>query len=132
MRCGARQVGYYVALARRYRDEEFGPRQLEWLARLRHEHANLRAVLEHCLSTPGQGHHALDMATSLWHFWLGGSLSFEGRRYLRRGSNKAIAVRLVIGTRTAETHVQHILVKLGFASRGQVASWLAEQKRQSP
>ena len=43
-------------------------------------------------------------------------------------SNKDIAVRLVISQRTAETHVDRILSKLGFTSRLQVASWVAEQQ----
>jgi DNA-binding NarL/FixJ family response regulator len=41
-------------------------------------------------------------------------------------SNREIAVRLVISQRTAETHVEHILSKLGFTSRAQVGRWLAE------
>ncbi|MGW4063076.1 ATP-binding protein [Amycolatopsis sp. NPDC004747] len=81
----ARQAGYYADLARRYRAEGFGPRQSEWLGRLRREHANLRAVLEHCLSGPGQASQALDIAASLWNFWYGGGLVPEGCRYLRRG-----------------------------------------------
>jgi non-specific serine/threonine protein kinase len=42
-------------------------------------------------------------------------------------SNRAIASQLVISPRTAETHVEHILVKLNFTSRVQVAAWLAQQ-----
>ena len=42
-------------------------------------------------------------------------------------SNKDIAARLVISQRTVETHVDHILGKLGMTSRGQVASWVAAQ-----
>ncbi|MGW3962637.1 ATP-binding protein [Amycolatopsis sp. NPDC005003] len=80
-----RQAGYYADLARRYRAEGFGPRQSEWLGRLRREHANLRAVLEHCLAGPGQAGQALDIAASLWNFWYGGGLVPEGCRYLRRG-----------------------------------------------
>ena len=41
-------------------------------------------------------------------------------------SNREIAARLVISQRTAETHVEHILSKLGFSSRAQVARWVAE------
>ncbi|WP_280358938.1 LuxR C-terminal-related transcriptional regulator [Nocardia otitidiscaviarum] len=41
-------------------------------------------------------------------------------------SNKRIATELVISTRTAETHVEHILTKLGFTSRTQVAAWAHE------
>lgn len=42
-------------------------------------------------------------------------------------SNRQIATRLTISVRTAETHAQHILIKLGFRSRAQIASWVAEQ-----
>jgi predicted ATPase/DNA-binding CsgD family transcriptional regulator len=41
-------------------------------------------------------------------------------------SNREIAERLVISLRTAETHVDHILGKLGLTSRAGVASWVAE------
>jgi predicted ATPase/DNA-binding CsgD family transcriptional regulator len=37
-------------------------------------------------------------------------------------SNKEIASKLVISRRTAEAHVEHILVKLGFTSRTQIAT----------
>ncbi|MCX5208423.1 helix-turn-helix transcriptional regulator [Kitasatospora sp. NBC_00240] len=40
-------------------------------------------------------------------------------------SNKEIAAALVISQRTAEGHVQKILVKLGFTSRTQVVAWVA-------
>ena len=43
-------------------------------------------------------------------------------------SNKEIAMRLVISQRTVETHVDHVLGKLGITSRAQVASWVAEQQ----
>jgi predicted ATPase/DNA-binding CsgD family transcriptional regulator len=43
-------------------------------------------------------------------------------------SNKEIAARLVISQRTAETHVERILTKLGFTSRLQVASWVTDQQ----
>jgi DNA-binding CsgD family transcriptional regulator len=35
-------------------------------------------------------------------------------------TNRQIAQRLVISERTAQNHVQHILTKLGFATRGQM------------
>jgi predicted ATPase/DNA-binding CsgD family transcriptional regulator len=38
-------------------------------------------------------------------------------------SNKQIAARMVVSPRTAETHVQHILDKLGFTARSQIAAW---------
>jgi predicted ATPase/DNA-binding CsgD family transcriptional regulator len=43
-------------------------------------------------------------------------------------SNREIATRLVISQRTVETHVDHILSKLGMTSRAQVAAWVAEQQ----
>jgi len=42
-------------------------------------------------------------------------------------SNKEIAEALVISKRTAETHVEHILTKLGFTNRNQIAAWAGEQ-----
>jgi len=38
-------------------------------------------------------------------------------------SNREIAGRLVLSTRTVETHVQNILNKTGFVSRAQIAAW---------
>jgi DNA-binding NarL/FixJ family response regulator len=43
-------------------------------------------------------------------------------------SNNEIAATLVISRRTAESHVEHILTKLGLTSRAQVAAWIAEQR----
>ena len=43
-------------------------------------------------------------------------------------SNRQIAVRLYIAQRTADTHVQHILNKLGFHARTQIAAWAAEHR----
>jgi non-specific serine/threonine protein kinase len=40
-------------------------------------------------------------------------------------SNIQIASELVISVRTAETHVQHIMDKLGVSSRAQIAAWSA-------
>jgi predicted ATPase/DNA-binding NarL/FixJ family response regulator len=41
-------------------------------------------------------------------------------------SNREIAAKLVISQRTAEGHVEHILAKLGFTSRAQIAAWVVE------
>jgi non-specific serine/threonine protein kinase len=43
-------------------------------------------------------------------------------------TNKAIAGRLVISPRTAQGHVEHVLTKLGFSSRAQIAAWVVEMK----
>jgi non-specific serine/threonine protein kinase len=43
-------------------------------------------------------------------------------------SNSQIAANLVISQRTAESHIEHILSKLGFNSRTQIAVWFIEQQ----
>ncbi|MFD1814956.1 ATP-binding protein [Rhodococcus gannanensis] len=43
-------------------------------------------------------------------------------------TNKAIAAKLVISQRTAQGHVEHVLSKLGFSSRAQIAAWVVEQQ----
>ncbi|WP_308706084.1 protein kinase domain-containing protein [Nocardia nova] len=45
-------------------------------------------------------------------------------------TNKAIADQLVISLRTAEGHVEHVLAKLGFTSRAQIAVWATRQARE--
>jgi DNA-binding CsgD family transcriptional regulator len=42
-------------------------------------------------------------------------------------SNRDIAEKLVISEGTVEVHVKHVLGKLGFSSRAQVAGWFARQ-----
>jgi predicted ATPase/DNA-binding CsgD family transcriptional regulator len=44
-------------------------------------------------------------------------------------SNKQVAHRLVIAQRTAESHVQNILRKLGFTSRARLVAWFAQRSR---
>jgi DNA-binding CsgD family transcriptional regulator len=41
-------------------------------------------------------------------------------------TNRQIAARLVVTERTVAAHIEHILDKLGFASRHQVAAWAAD------
>ena len=47
-------------------------------------------------------------------------------------SNREIADRLVISEGTVEVHVKHILSKLDFRSRTQVATWFADQRQDRP
>ncbi|MFG3437010.1 ATP-binding protein [Nonomuraea sp. NPDC047897] len=56
--------------------------------------------------------------------WQVAELIARGKR------NKEIATQLVIAQRTAEAHVEHILDKLGFSSRSQIATWYADHHRQ--
>ena len=49
----------------------------------------------------------------------------EVARLVARGlTNKQIGQALFVSERTAENHVQHILIKLGFSNRSQIAAWL--------
>ncbi|HVH64111.1 MAG TPA: alpha/beta fold hydrolase [Candidatus Dormibacteraeota bacterium] len=56
----------------------------------------------------------------------------EVAQLLARGlSNREIAGRLYLSERTIDNHVHHILDKLGFDSRVQVATWLARNEHQN-
>jgi len=56
----------------------------------------------------------------------------EVARLLSGGlSNREIAARLFVSERTVDNHVHHILDKLGFDSRVQVAGWLARNEHSS-
>ncbi|MFD9666259.1 ATP-binding protein [Rhodococcus sp. NPDC059968] len=46
-------------------------------------------------------------------------------------TNRAIAEKLVISQRTAQGHVEHVLAKLGFTSRVQIAAWVVDQTHDS-
>jgi len=43
-------------------------------------------------------------------------------------TNKQIGQALFVSERTAENHVQHILTKLGFGNRSQIAAWTSEER----
>jgi non-specific serine/threonine protein kinase len=47
-------------------------------------------------------------------------------------SNREIAERLIIGERTVESHVSHLLAKLNLPSRTRLASWATESGLQPP
>ncbi|WP_460359725.1 LuxR C-terminal-related transcriptional regulator [Actinoallomurus bryophytorum] len=56
----------------------------------------------------------------------------EVARLVGRGlTNKEIAAELVISQRTAEGHVEHILGKLGYGSRSQIAVWISRSTARS-
>jgi DNA-binding CsgD family transcriptional regulator len=43
--------------------------------------------------------------------------------------DRAIAEALVVSERTAQNHVQHILTKLGFTARSQIAAWVVSRRQ---
>ncbi len=96
------ESGCEAAVLRRHRDwcrrlaEEaeanwFGPCQLEWASRLRHERPNLCAALEFCLSGDDEACHALELAASLWSHRLSWSSVRDGHHWLTRALRRATA-----------------------------------------
>ena len=56
----------------------------------------------------------------------------EVARLITQGlSNREVGKALAISERTVDAHVQHILNKLGFNSRTQVAAWVAVSRSQA-
>jgi non-specific serine/threonine protein kinase len=43
-------------------------------------------------------------------------------------SSKDVAAKLVVSRRTVDAHVDHIFARLGFNSRTQIATWVAQQR----
>jgi predicted ATPase len=77
-----RHRDHYGQLTRRVQQELLGAGELEWLTRLRHDHDNLRAALEFCLTEPDQARTGLEIAACPWHYWLISGRHAEGRHWL--------------------------------------------------
>ncbi|SDH50624.1 non-specific serine/threonine protein kinase [Actinokineospora alba] len=60
------------------------PDQLAWVTRLKHDHANLRAALDWCLTEPGEAGVALRMASRLDEYWSLRGFTTEARMWLDR------------------------------------------------
>jgi non-specific serine/threonine protein kinase len=45
-------------------------------------------------------------------------------------TNRQAAEQLLVGTRTIETHLEHIFAKLGVQTRAEVAAWATRQDMQ--
>ncbi len=75
---------WYEQLTQRVDTEWIGPNQARWISRLGRERANLREVLSHCVSQPGQEKQGLVIANALVAFWLARGLLHEGRLWLSR------------------------------------------------
>jgi predicted ATPase len=81
----ARMRDHYLHFARRGEQAWLGPDQAGWFARMSLEHANLRAALEQSLGETEQDlETALDLAGTLWFYWVGAGHLAEGRHYLER------------------------------------------------
>ncbi|MGW2255856.1 ATP-binding protein [Kitasatospora sp. NPDC001660] len=73
---------HYRALAAASAAEWFGPDQLSWANRLRAEHADLRGALELCAAGPRGDQAGLELAASLWPYWVCCGFLTEGRQWL--------------------------------------------------
>lgn len=74
-------LGYFLKMTEDADSRLHGGEQLIWLNRLEAEHDNLRAALVWCLEHDSQS--GLQLATSLWQFWILRGYLVEGRQILQ-------------------------------------------------
>ncbi|PKW13333.1 LuxR C-terminal-related transcriptional regulator [Saccharopolyspora spinosa] len=77
-----RHRDHFLLLAEHVDAEWLGPEQVDWLTRLRHDRANLRAALDFCRTEPGEGPEGLRMSTALRYYWVADGALREGRYWL--------------------------------------------------
>ncbi|MGW4892745.1 ATP-binding protein [Kitasatospora sp. NPDC004240] len=90
-----RHRDHYRDLAARAEADWFSPRQSVWLARLRHDHANIRAAVEFGLTSPAEAQGALELVAALWSHRFGHGGLEEERHWLDR--------TLMLGTAVCST-----------------------------
>ena len=80
-----RSRDHFLGLAELAKAEWFGPNQSRWSARLREEHADLRAALEFCAGGGRDGvRGGLRLALALEPYWMACGQQREGRHWLGR------------------------------------------------
>jgi predicted ATPase/DNA-binding NarL/FixJ family response regulator len=85
----------------------------------------LHAVVAFAIADTPPGSHRPDQESVL------SDREHEVARLVARGfSNREVAATLFLSERTVESHVQHILNKLGFRSRAQIAAWAVANRLQ--
>ncbi|MBB6474893.1 LuxR family transcriptional regulator [Sphaerisporangium rubeum] len=77
-----RHRDHYLALARRFDREWFGPSQMDWHDRMIRELPNLRAALDFSFADPAEQARGVEMAARLAYFWIACGFVCDGRRYL--------------------------------------------------
>jgi DNA-binding CsgD family transcriptional regulator len=118
------EARYFEASARATRDGPGDREQAAWSAKDAHRRADTlgmtayvepsRALVARLGTRPGGALSAREAEVA--------ALVAEGL------TNRQIAERLVISERTAQNHVQHILAKLRFTRRSQIAAWSAASR----
>ncbi|MCG7597303.1 LuxR C-terminal-related transcriptional regulator [Mycobacterium sp. PSTR-4-N] len=106
-----RHCRWYAQLADRVTDEWIGPRQEEWAELMHLDHANLRAALEYCVSSPERAATAIRIAGQTW-FWSATSHMHEATLWLDRA--------LELATEPTPDRAW------GLAARGYIAAFLGE------
>ncbi|RVW02764.1 ATP-binding protein [Rhodococcus xishaensis] len=82
--CQRRHLNWYHALITNSEADWVGPRQVEIIARLTRETANLREVLDFCATGSGEAATGVQMAKALFPFWFCKGMLDEGRRWFAR------------------------------------------------
>jgi len=80
----ARHRRWYAGQAEAAARELFGPAQVDWFARLRADHDNLRTALEHSAHNRADAVEGLRMASALQHYWVMAGRFGEGRAWVER------------------------------------------------
>jgi predicted ATPase/DNA-binding SARP family transcriptional activator len=114
----ARQLDYFVGLARNVRrDEFFGPPVYETMATLDSEHDNVRDALERLLMA-GDGERALALAGAMGTYWFERGYIAEGQRYITRaleltaGSESVNRALALVALAEAVSHFEDIARRL--------------------
>ncbi|MFJ5987726.1 BTAD domain-containing putative transcriptional regulator [Lentzea sp. NPDC092896] len=81
-RLKARHRDWYAGIALQGERAWFTPRQAATVGAMTAERGNLRAALEHSLTTPGEADSGLRLAATLWFYWVGCGRFAEGRHWL--------------------------------------------------
>ena len=80
-----RHATWFADLVSRFDGDVCGPHQTDWLRRLRQEHANLRAAIEHYEATSEGAAAGLVMARKLDLYWSASGFLDEARHWLEVG-----------------------------------------------
>ena len=103
-----RHATWCADLASQFDAEACGPQQVAWLRRLRMEHANLQAALEHLARNSDAPEAGLVMARKLDLYWSASGLLDEARHWLETG--------LVTGDGTAQERARAMALAARFAA----------------
>jgi len=83
-RCRRLHRDWFLGLAERAEGEWISPRQVEWIARLTRETANLRDALEYCAAGAREGATGIRLANAQFPLWFCRGMLGEGRRWFSR------------------------------------------------